>query len=516
MGTVDFPVSTNEIARKHFERGLKLLHHMTYAEADKEFAAAIEADPEFAAGYWGRAMTIVHPVWPDVPSEERLRLGWSLIEEARSASHTSERESDFIETLATYFDHGWEREEKERLEAIDRAWDSLSRKYPEDVEAACFFALFHLAPARFKPSDDSYSSQRLAGSVVEAVLEKIPNHPGALHYQIHAYDFPALADRALEMCASYGDVAPDVPHALHMPTHIFTRAGYWEKSIEYNLKSAEAAKRLHTHDEEMDVPYIHALDYAVYAYLQLGMQDEALRIRDEVFARKGPFISSNKVGGAFAYSSIPARCALETQDWEAAAQLEKRRPEWFPWGDEFLGQESIINFAIAIGGLRSGNLDIAKTEIAEHNAMAVRIAKNFPNTYWDSQARTQQLALLAWLDYREGRPGPAINKMKEATDLENATEKEAVTPGEVLPAGELLGDMLFELERYDEAIDAYQSVLERSPNRFYSLSGIGRAAEANGDSDTARHYYELLTDLSKDANPQNDRVENARRYLASL
>lgn len=514
LGTIQFPVSGNAKAQEHVQRGTKLLHHMIYEEADREFAFAIEADPDCAMGYWGRAMTIVHPLWPGIPSDSQLRAGWELIEEARARGPKTPRESAYIETLAVYFSEGWEREEKDRLVDLDRAWEVLSSEYPDDVEAACFYALFHLAPARFLPKDKSYRIQLTSGAVVEGVLEQIPDHPGALHYQIHAYDFPALAGRALEMCELYGDVAPDVPHALHMPTHIYTRAGLWQKSIELNLRSAESARLLDEQKGGLGNHYLHALDYTVYAYLQRGQYAEAERIRDQALSLEGPY-REGMVAGAFAFAAIPARCALEEQQWEEAAQIKPRQPDWFTWDERFIPQESMVYYARAIGAVRSGDLVSGRREIEAHKELADRIANQFPGTYWDAQAQTQQLAVRAWLAFAEEEVDEALEMMRAAAELETATDKAAVTPGEVLPAGELLGDMLTEMELYEEAGAAYQAVLERSPNRFYSLYGIARAAEADGDTKKAARYYELLLDLAVDADPEQPRLQHAQSFMTA-
>jgi len=515
LGTIHFPLSGNLVAQEHFIRGIKLLHHMTYAMAEKEFLAAIESDPDCAMAYWGQAMTFVHPVWPDIPTEERLRVGWALIEEARSHGPKTERESDYIETLAAYFENGWELEEKDRLLRVDAAWDRLQAKYPKDLEAAAFYALFHLGPARFLPPDDTYEAQIISGSIAEEILESIPDHPGALHYQIHAYDFPALADRAIEMCGIYGDVAPNIPHALHMPTHIYTRAGMWEKSISMNLLSAQASLDLSAASGVVSNEYLHALDYAVYAYLQQGRHEEARKIRDELITLEGPFLSLALVAGAYALAAIPARCALEDKRWEDAAQIELRQPASFPWDERFIAQESMIYFARAMGAVRSGDLDTAREEIEAHRILSEKIAAKYPVTYWDAQARTQQGSLLAWLAFAAGKHDSALILMREAAALEAITEKEAVTPGEVLPAGELLGDMLIEMELYADAAVAYQSVLERSPNRFNSLYGTGRAAEAAGDQKTASRYYTLLLDLGAKADSNESRLQHARTFLAA-
>lgn len=518
LGTVQFPVSGSPEAQRRFERGIQLLHHMAYEQADGEFAAAIEADPDCAMGYWGRAMTIINPLWPNIPSESRLRAGWELIETARAlASRTgTERERAYIETLAVYFENAWEREERDRLFALDKAWDKLRKEHPDDLEAACFFALFHLAPARFLPKDESYRLQTTSGLIVEDVLKRIPDHPGAHHYRIHAYDFPALAGRALDLCGLYGEIAPDDPHALHMPTHIYTRGGLWEKSIELNLRSAAAALKEHKGTAGVARGYLHALDYAVYAYLQRGEYAEAEKIRDKAFTLEGPHPAGNMNSGSFAFSAIPVRCALESQQWEEAARIEPGQPSWFPWDDRFIAEQSMVYFARAIGAVRSGDLDTARKEVEDHKEAADQVAVQFPATYWDAMAKSQQLAVLAWLAFAEDREVEALSMMREAAKVEASTEKEAVTPGEVLPTGELLGDMLTEMGRYEEAIAAYQAVLERSPNRFYSLYGIGYAAESAGDEANAKRYYQLLIELGKDADPGQPRLERAKSFLASL
>ena len=515
MGTIQFPVNGNEEAKKHVERGVKLLHHMTYREADKEFAAAIEADPSCALAYWGRAMSIVHPVWPDLPSGNQLNAGWDFICKARALGSLTSRENDYIDTIAVYFENASAREEKERLIDLDKAWETLEKTYPEDVEALAFYALFHLAPSRFMPGDNTYTRQLESGLIAEDILETIPDHPGALHYQIHAYDFPALAGKALEMCGLYGEVAPNIPHALHMPTHIYTRAGLWGKSIELNLRSAKAALGIDQSIGGNGAEYLHSLDYAVLAYLQQGQYAEAKKIRDQILAIEGPFVGPSPVAAAFAFAAIPARCALEAQAWEEAAQLKPKHPAWFSWDLRYTPQQSIIYYARAIGSVRTGDLESARENIAVHKKLADEIAQNLPSTYWHAQSRTQQLSMNAWLAYQEGNETTALSMIQEAAQLESVTDKEAVTPGEVLPAGELLGDMLFEMKRFDEAIAAYEKVLERSPNRFYSLYGIARAGEENGNQEVAIRFYQLLVALAINADNDQIRLQHAKSYLAN-
>lgn len=513
LGTVRFEVSGNGAAQEQVVRGVKLLHHMMYVEADRAFSAAVSADPACPLAYWGRAMAIIHPLWTDTPSAAELKQGAEFIRAGLAIDPPSTRERDYLTTLGRYFGEASTHDHPTGLKAVDHAWDELARKYPDDLDAAAFSALFHLAPARFLPKDKSHRIQLQSAAIIQNVLAKIPDHPGAQHYKIHAFDFPLLADRALEICDSYGEIAPDVPHALHMPTHIYTRRGLWEKSIEYNRRSAEAAKKLNASAGLTYLHYPHALDYLAYAYLQRGQYREADAIRQEILAMTGPYHAPSQGGIAFALAAIPARYALERHDWAAAAQVKLHHPASFPWGDSFLHCDSIVHFARALGAVRSGNPNLARREIDRLEELKQRLAATHPGSYWASQAETQVLAARAWLLLKDDNPDQALSLMRRAAELETLTDKEAVTPGEVLPAGELLGDMLIELNRPGEALAAFEAVLANSPNRLNSLYSAGRAAEAAGDLTKAtRHYKDLLT-LVAHADAGVPGVQHAQAFL---
>jgi tetratricopeptide (TPR) repeat protein len=515
LGTIRFDVSGTDAAKAHVVRGVKLLHHMMYVEADREFASALQADPECALAYWGRAMSIIHPLWPDAPDATELKQGWEFTTAGLARNPRTPRERAYLETMETYFRDAAKRDHPSRLKAADEAWAKVARDYPQDLDAAAFSALFHLAPARFLPKDKSHRIQLEAGATIQRILAEIPDHPGAQHYKIHAFDFPLLADRALEICDSYGSIAPDVPHALHMPTHIYTRRGQWEKSIEFNRRAADAALKLSQGAGTTNSHYPHSLDYLAYAYLQRGQYREADAIRRKVLAMTGPYHASNRTAIAFAFAAIPARFALERQDWTAAAQLELRRPASFPWGDAFLHCDSIVHFARAIGAIRSGQLDTARREIEELDRLNRRIAATHPASYWSSQAETQTLATRAWLSLKEGKKEDAVTLMRRAADLEATTDKEAVTPGEVLPAGELLGDLLIEVGRTRDALAAYEKVLESSPNRLNTLYGAGRAAELSGDAGKALSHYEQLVAVAAEADAGLKPVQHARTFMTN-
>ena len=511
LGTIQFDVSGNDAAREHVVRGVKLLHHMMYVEADREFAAAVEADPNCALAYWGRAMAIVHPLWPDVPTTAELAQGNDFVAAGLARRPKTPRERAYLVAIQAYYAAGAKPDHPSRLTALDEAWERLAREYPADLDAAAFSALFHLAPARFLPKDKSHRIQLTAVKTIQDILAKVPDHPGAQHYKIHAFDFPLLADRALEVCDSYSSIAPDVPHALHMPTHIYTRRGLWEKSIEFNQRSEQAARKLGYANKHQ----LHAQDYMVYAYLQRGQYRRAEAIRDQILGLKGPYEPASQPIMAFALAAIPARCALEQQDWGAAAALEVRSPSSFHWTDAYLHCDAIVRFARGLGAARIGKLEMARTEISELERLKERIATAYSQPYWKSQAETQLLASRAWLRLAEGARDEALALMQHAAKLEATADKEAVTPGEVIPAGELLGDLLREMGRPREALAAYEGAMESSPNRLNGLAGAGRAAELAGDTDKAVRYYQEVLNLTRDGDAEISRLQPAKAFLVT-
>jgi tetratricopeptide (TPR) repeat protein len=515
LGTIHFVASGDAEVRAHVVRGVKLLHHMMYEEADKEFAVALQKDAGCAFGYWGRAMTIVHPLWPDVPDAAGLKRGADYVDAGLALGTKSPREQAYLEAIGAYFRAGADSTHPARLKALDTAWADVAERYPDDLDAAAFSALFHLAPARFLPKDKSNRIQLEAAGIIEKILKQIPDHPGALHYKIHAYDFPLLAGRALEVCDVYGGIAPEVPHALHMPTHIFTRRGLWDKSIELNERSAAEARKLASRNGATNSHLPHALDYLAYAYLQRGQYQKADAIRRDVLAFPGPFEPTNRTAMAFAFAAIPARLAVERHDWAAAARLELRQPASFPWSDSFLFCDAISRFARALGTVRSGDLEAGRREIAEQEKLAERIAGLLPNSYWASQAEVQLLGARGWLAFHEGNRDAALTAMCRAVELEATVDKEAVTPGEVIPAGELLGEMLGEMERPREALAAFEAVLQVSPNRFNALYGAAHAAEQAGDTAKAIDDYRQLLAVASAADAGNERIEQAKVFLAS-
>ena len=507
LGTVHFSVSCNEPAQKLMERGVALMHSMTYTSARRVFEAASAADPKCAMAYWGQSMSLIHPLWSDPLSEAEFKRGKALVNEAKTRGERTERERAYIAALEAYYAPGWNRVETANLASFEKGWEKVYLQFPKDLEAACFYALAHMAMA--DPEDKTYAKQRRAGAIAEKVRAQVPDHPGAHHYIIHAYDYPVLAEKALPAARSYGKIAPEVPHALHMPTHIFTRLGFWQESITMNKRSAVAALK-HPAGDAISLHYLHALDYLAYAYLQRVEDQKAKQVLATLEALQGPL--QPHTASAYTLAVVPARLALERQKWADAVSLVPRTPSSYPW-DRYPAMEAITHFARALGAARSGDAQTARQALDILAALRERTAET--SAYWAKQVEIQRLSAVAWLTYEEGKKEEALDIMRRAAEMEASTEKHPVTPGEVLPAGELLADMLLQMGRYKEAQAEYEATLERSANRFNSLYGAGRAAELAGDNKETRMYYQRLFDLASEADTQRPRLQHARRFLDS-
>ena len=507
LGSVSFPTSCDGSVQAELERGLALLHHMTYVTAERTFLAAAEADPECAIAYWGAAMTYVHPLWPDVISAEKHAAGLVLLERAAAANHRSPREDGYIAALGAYYDGGFGRTEQERLAAFRAGWAEVHRQYPEDPEAKLFSAIALMATAA--SSDKTFEKQRTAGAMAEDVLAEIPLHPGAHHYIIHAYDSPPLAEMALDVANNYGAVAPENPHALHMPTHIFTRRGLWLESIVFNERSAAAAReRLPT--GAISLHHLHALDYLAYAYLQVADDKAAKEVLAAAKQLQAPF--QNHAVTAYAFAAIPVRYALERHDWEAAAAIEVGRPGGIPW-ESYPHLAAIPEFARALGAVHMNDSAKARTAIDELGRLEAQAAAMDTAYDWGIQVAIQKVGAKAWLAYKSGDAEQGLKLMGQAAAMEASTEKNPTTPGEVLPARELYGDMLLDAGRYADAQVEYEAALERSPNRFNSLFGAARAAELAGNKVAAESFFTKLIEICANPTGREAQLAHARAFL---
>lgn len=464
--------------------GLALVHHMTFDEAEKVFDEVRAADPDCFWGHWGKALTYIHPLWPDEPGEERMKSGLALTSQALGLAK-NERENVLGKVLASFYKDGLAKTQKQRLQTYEQSWAAAYKQLPNDQEIKAFYALSLIATA--DPADKTYAQQKKAGNLMEEVLQVIPDHPGGFHYIIHAYDYPELAQNALQAAAKYDKIAPEVAHALHMPTHIYTRLGMWPESIAWNLRSAGTAFKSSMNGTK-SMHYFHALDYLVYAYLQRGEDEKALKIASDIHQLKGPFQAH--ASAAYALAAVDARIALERQQWEKAAAIEARSPEHFEW-DKYPEFEALPHFAIGLGAARSNKLDKAAEALANMN----RLQQKVTSSYWKEQIDIQKAAVQAWIAFAQNKKTEALGMMKKAAQQEAATNKHAVTPGELLPASELLGDMLLALNKPGEAIVQYEAALKRSPGRLNSITHAATAAKLSGNKEKEKHFNELLLQL---------------------
>jgi hypothetical protein len=502
-GTVQFSDGCGEEIDSLISYGLALTHHMTYEDAEKIFDTVIETSPSCFWGHWGKALTFIHPLWPDEPGEERMKLGLNLTQEALQLAKKP-REKAFGEALVAYYQDGLNRTEKERLISLSEGWGKAFQLLPEDLEVKSWYALSLIATA--DAADKTYKNQLKAGQMAQEVLQIIPDHPGGFHYTIHAYDYPELADKSIAAAKKYSDIAPNVPHALHMPSHIFTRLGMWEESIDWNTRSARTALKQPA-GNLVSGHYFHAVDYIVYAHLQRAEDIKASKVIEEAKNMKGPY--QNIAATVYSVAAIEARYALERQDWKKAAALEVRPSDNFNW-DNFPEYEALKYFAIGLGAARSGEVIKAQGAAKQLEELKQKVS----NPYWSTQLEIQKNTVTAWLRFAQGKQKEALELMTLAATQENATNKHPITPGELLTANELLGDMLLELNKPVEALVHYETALKRSARRFNCLYGAARAAELSGDQGKARTHYQNLVDVSADAEVSLTRRTQALNYLS--
>jgi hypothetical protein len=503
LGTVHFSTSCATRAQPQFDRAVALLHSFEFGPARTAFDAALAADPSCAMTQWGVALSRwTNPFAVGVRSPAQIQQGLAAVERARGIGAKTARERGYIDAVATLYENAAAVSQQARVEAYRDAMGRLSRAYPDDTEAAIFYALSLTAAEDL--GDKTYKSRLEAGAILERLFKDQPDHPGLAHYIIHSYDVPALAPRAIDAAKRYARIAPSAPHALHMPSHTFTRVGLWQESIDANIASAETAKRQRATSEEL-----HASDYQMYAYLQTAQDTAAQRVRDalgEIVSRFDPQSTASAAppsAGYYAIPAIPARWALERGAWAQAAALEVR-PSGLPYVD------AMTEFARALGAARSGDLASARTAVARLDALHAKEAQmNEP--YWTEQIDIQRRSAAAWLAFAEGRRAEAIEAMHGAADAEDRTEKSAVTPGPLAPAREQLGEMLLESDEARRALAAFESTLAREPNRFRTLIGAARAAARAGDAAVAQRYYtRIVTMCARGDAPGRPELQEAR------
>jgi hypothetical protein len=502
LGTIHFPVSCNDTAQQAFDRAMALYHSFHWREVKKGFDTVLEADPNCAMAYWGHALVLLdNPfIWP--PKGKNLSEGRVMIDRALAGTPGTQREADYIAALESFYKDHEQVEHRTRAEAYVRAMGDLAERYPDDAEASILYAL--ALSATFDPVDKTYARQLEAAAILEPLFERYPEHPGVAHYLIHSYDYPAIADRGLPAAKRYAQIAESAPHALHMPSHIFTRLGHWQDSIATNIASANASADLRGR--------LHAWDYLTYAYLQVAQDADAQAIVEEVAALRE--VKDESLGAAYGLAAIPMRAALERGRWEDAARMDLSPAEPdFAW-QRFPNAEAVNAFGRGLGAARSGDTAGAREQLRRLETLRQAMI-DARQAYWADQALIQSEMIEAWIVHTEGRSEEALQRLRAAADHEDATEKSVVTPGPLIPARELLGEMLMELARPGDALVEFEAVTVKEPNRFRALYGAARAAELSGDRDKARAHYTTLMTVA--ANPASGRSElaTARAFLDS-
>src|SRR5262249_18816352 len=451
--------------------------------------------PECGMAVWVIALTLLSNPHA-APPASNLPLGLAAIEKAKAVGAKTQRERDYIDALAVMYVDYDKTDHRTRVQSYLKAMEAVAARYAEDDEAQIGYAITLNVAA--SPADKSYANQLKGAAILEPIFKRQPQHPGVAHYLIHLYDYPPIADKGLDAASRYSKIAPAAPHAQHMPSHIFTRVGYWKESIVSNQASVRAAKA-----DKAGSDQLHGQDYMVYAYLQLAQDKNARAVIDDM-AQSTNF-SAEVQGGPFALAASPARYMVERGDWQGAAQLEGKP-------SKFAHVAAITHFARALGAARSGQPEAAKADIAKLAELRDKL-REAKDAYWAEQVDIQSQGANARLRNAQGKREDALKAMAAAADAEDKTEKAPVTPGPLAPARELYGAMLLERGMAKEALLAFEATLKKEPHRLGATLGAARAAEKTGDVAKARQHYASAVALAENADPVRPEISAARAYI---
>ena len=496
LGKVSFETSCTAVGQAQFNRAMLYQHSFWYRASQRAFEEVLKSDPACSMAHWGVALSLL---WnPHVPPPvKNLSEGAAAIEKAKASPPKTQRERDFVDALAEMYKDHDKVDHRTRMLNYTSAMEKVATAYPNDDEAQIYFALALNTSA--SPTDKTFANQLKGAAILEKIAPRQPQHPGVAHYLIHLYDYPPIAEKGLAAAQRYAKIAPDAPHALHMPSHILTRVGYWKDSIASNTRSAQSAKESKdAHDQ------LHAMDYLVYAHLQLGQEKQAKAVLDEMKTVAG--FAETFFVGPYALAASPARYAVERNDWQGAAQLEVR-------ANPLPQVQAISHYARALGAARSGNAAAAKVEVAKLEEFTKALQEK-KDAYWSGQVDIQRQVAAAWVLHAEGKPDEALNALAAAADAEDKTDKHPVTPGPLAPAREQYAYMLLERGQATEALTAYEAVLKKEPNRLLTYAGGARAAAKIGDNAKAQSYYAKVIELAGDADTVRPEVSEARAFVA--
>jgi len=503
FGEVNFPISCSAGAQRQFNRAVAMLHSFFFPETVKAFTALVAQEPSCAMGYWGVAISQrPNPLVAPFPAA-MMKNGWQAIEAARAAGARTQRERDWIEALAVFFKDYDTIDLRTRTLAYEAAMGRLSERYPDDNEAAIFYALALNEAVDF--SDKTYAKQFKAAAILQAIEAKQPNHPGIPHYLIHTYDFAPICRQGLPAAQRYAEVAPTAPQALHMPSHIYSMLGMWDESVRSNPAAQAAANEYAAKNfpDAVDPSVPHLLDFIAYAYLQQAKDADAKQVVDSLAQLKK--FASVRLTVDTALAAIPARFALDRGRWDEAAQLSVR-------DSQYPAAQSISYFARAVGAGRSGRAAAARGEIAHLDEIEAKLTAA-KDDYWAGQTRIQKQAATAWVIFVEGRRDDAIVAMRRAADLDDTSEKNVAMENKLVPIRELLGELYLASGMGNEALTEFEASLKNMPNRFRTIAHAAAAARAIGSLEAAKQYSRTLTALAAGDGERPEVVE-AKNYLS--
>jgi tetratricopeptide (TPR) repeat protein len=493
LGKLDFPTSCDPKVQAEFERGVAMIHSYWFTIARRTFEGVLRQDPTCAMAHWGVAIDILGNILVGPPTRENANVAWMELEKARAIGAKTERERDWIEALSAYYRDSDKTPVNTRLAAYKTAMEQMTQRYPGDFEAQVFYALTLQAAASH--ADTTYADQLKSAAILEKLYDRNPQHPGVTHFIIHAYDFASLAEKGVPAAQRYAGIAPAVPHARHMPSHIYSMVGMWEDSIASNASALE-----------IQPDYYHAADFSVYAHLQLAQDAKAKALTDKSLATADrgdrPIVFVNFT----AKNAMPARYVLERADWIGAAALSLR-PSQYPQGD------SLTHFARGLGMARGGNLADARAEIEAIKLLRAALEKA-NQSYWADRSEEQILAISAWIAFKEGALDQALKFMRAAADGEDGSIKHVAMENRLYPFRELLAELLLEMGQSAQALREFETALKATPNRYRAFLGIARAANADGDRQKASEYYGRLVSLTKNADTERPETQEAKAFLA--
>src|SRR6266478_3298953 len=493
LGKLSFPTSCDPKVQAEFERGVAMIHSYWFLIARRTFEGVLRQDPTCAIAYWGIALDLLNNSLAVVPPRADAEAAWAALEKAREIGAKTQRERDWIEALSAYYRDHDRTPVNVRLAAYNNAMEQLAQRYPDDYEAQVFYALTLQASA--PPADTTYANQRKSAAILEKLHDQNPQHPGVTHFLIHAYDYHPLAEKGISAARRYAGIAPAVPHARHMPSHIYSMVGMWEESVASNASALE-----------IQPDYYHAADFSVYAHLQLAQDTKARALIEKSLATPVRGDRPGGFGNFVAKALMETRYLLDRGDWAGAAAMPLN-VTGAPMAD------SLYRFTRGVGMARTGDIAGAKAEIEAMKAVRTALQRA-DQSYWADRTEEQMLAISAWVAVQEGARDQAVRFMRAAADGEDGSLKNVIMENRLYPFREMLAELLLEVGQPAAALKEYETALKQTPNRYRAFWGAARASDAVGNRAQASEYFGKLVNLAKNADTERQEVREAKAFLA--